>query len=251
MSKSVFIGQPGGYGDIIVCAPIAKNYFDRGYKVYWPVRAEHLELLSRFDYVTPIPLPDFLVVDQFGDEENRNMSNILIGQNICSTMKDSIYLHVGDRFVDGKYPFATPRLNDESIAEKKYRISGVDFREYYNLSWTRNKKKEQELYDLFVKEEKYVFTHLSNSRGLGAELPSSETLPVVEPSIIPGYCNLDWFKVIQNAERIYCTESSYQAFIDGAFRFMDSERFLLSLTPGIHLTNHKCSNNYWNKRYMV
>ena len=52
--KSVFIGHPGPYGDIIVCAPIAKNYFDRGYKVYWPARAEYLDLLSRFDYVVPV-----------------------------------------------------------------------------------------------------------------------------------------------------------------------------------------------------
>jgi len=252
--KSVFIGHPGPYGDIIVCAPIAKNYFDRGYKVYWPARAEYLDLLSRFDYVNPVPLPDLLLVNQFGDEENRNMSDILMGQNICSTMEDSIYLHVGDRFVDGKYPFATPRINGETIMEKKYRISGVDFIENYNLVWTRDVKKEQELYELVVKEEKYVFAHLSSSRGGRVDLPLAENLSVVEPYIIPGYSILDWFKVIQNAERIYCTESSFQCFVDGMSTYTKAgkeERFLLNVyDKGTHWTNHRLSNNYWNKKYI-
>ena len=38
--------QPGAFGDIIVCAPIAKAYSDAGYDVYWPVRKQFLDMVS-------------------------------------------------------------------------------------------------------------------------------------------------------------------------------------------------------------
>ena len=248
--KSVFIGHPSPYGDIIVCAPIAKEYADRGYKVYWPVGVEYLDLVSRFEYVTPIPLPDLLLLNQFSNQENRNMSDILMGQNICNQMK-ATYLHVGDRFVDGRTPFATPRLNGETVEEKKYRITDVNFEKKYNMVWTRDERKEQEVYDLVVKEEPYVFAHLSCSDDTQVQVPSGESLPVVTASVIPGYNILDWFKVIQNAERIYCTESSFQAFADGASRFIECERYIVPLKKNQHTTNHKTSQKYWNKKYLL
>jgi len=158
---------------------------------------------------------------------------------------------VGDRFVDGQTPYATPNLPDETTEEKKYRITDVDFNKKYNLVWTRDEKKENELYDLVVKEEPYAFAHLSCSDDTKVKVPEEETLPVTEASVVPGYNILDWFKVIKNAQRIYCTESSFQAFIDGASRFIDAERFILPMHKGKHTTNHKTSEKYWNKKYLV
>jgi len=248
--NTVFIGHPGPYGDIIVCAPIAKEYADQGFEVYWPVRVEYLDLVSRFDYVTPIPLPEIKLVNQFGDREDKNMSDMLMGQSICSQMLGT-YLHVGDRFVDGKTPYATPLLHGETHEEKKYRISNVDFSNKYNLIWTRDPRKENELYDMVVGKKPYIFAHIYGSQGDRGKVPSEETLPIVEASVISGYNILDWFKVIQNAERIYCTESSFQAFVDGASRFISAERFILPMHKGKHTTNHKTSEKYWNKKYLA
>ena len=45
--------QPGPYGDILVCAPIAKWYTDRGYDVTWPIAERFYNLVSQLGYVVP------------------------------------------------------------------------------------------------------------------------------------------------------------------------------------------------------
>ena len=35
--KNLGILQPGKLGDIIICLPIAKYYFDKGYQIHWPI----------------------------------------------------------------------------------------------------------------------------------------------------------------------------------------------------------------------
>ena len=99
-------------------------------------------------------------------------------------------------------------------------------------------------------EEPYCFAHLSCSNGKTVKIPKEEKLNVVVASEVSGYNILDWFKVIQNAQRIYCTESSFQAFIDGASRFIKSDRFILPIHHR-HTTNHKTSESYWDKRYLL
>ena len=54
MSKKCVLVQPGKLGDIIICAPIALHYAEKGYEVHWPVFDEFYETVSRFDYVTPV-----------------------------------------------------------------------------------------------------------------------------------------------------------------------------------------------------
>lgn len=242
--SSVFIGHPGPYGDIIICAPIAKDYADRGFKVYWPVRVEYLDLVSRFDYVTPIPLPEINLINKFGDREDKNMSDILMGQSICKEM-NSTYLHVGDRFVDGITPFATPRLFGETIEEKKYRISEVDFSKKHELVWRRDKQKEDELYNIVVSKEPYVFAHLDQSDGTSVDLPV-EDQNVVKCVPIEGYNILDWYKVIMNAQEIYCIESSLHCFVDGLGDRVKSVKYLLSAKKGVSTTK----SSSWNKKHI-
>ena len=50
--------QPGAFGDIFLCAPIAKYYSDAGYKVDWPVTKKFLPTLKYFPYVNPILLSE-------------------------------------------------------------------------------------------------------------------------------------------------------------------------------------------------
>jgi UDP:flavonoid glycosyltransferase YjiC (YdhE family) len=56
--KNLLLIQPGPFGDIFVCAPIAKWYADSGYKVHWPITKKFESTLEKFDYVTPIILSD-------------------------------------------------------------------------------------------------------------------------------------------------------------------------------------------------
>ena len=245
----VFIGHPGAFGDIIVCAPIAQEYAERGYEVYWPVGVEHLSLVEKFPYVTPIPLPNIKLVSHELENEAVYSSRILMGQDLARQM-GAEYLHLGDRFVDGRSMFPTPNMDGETTEEKKYRMAGVDFSRKYRLEWGRDKEKENRLYELVVDSDNYVFCHLNQSDGNRGKLLEEESRSIVECVPIEGYSILDWYKVIINAKAIYCIESSLQAFVDGIQAHTTSERYILPISAGKHTTNHKMSSLYWKKKYI-
>ena len=55
--KRIGILQPGRLGDIIICLPIAKHYFDLGYKVIWPIFDILYPMCQpAIDYVTFLPV---------------------------------------------------------------------------------------------------------------------------------------------------------------------------------------------------
>jgi len=219
----VFIGQPGAFGDILVCAPIAKYYADQGHDVYWPVGTEHLSLVEQFPYVTPIPLPKVALVAHADPREVLFISRIMMGQSLADEM-GAKYLNLGDR------P-STPRLDGETIEEKKYRVAEAPFEEKFSLCWDRNVEKEESLFELVVPSSPYVFAHLDQSDGSTAALPDKE-LNAVKCEPIEGYNILDWYKVIVNSEKIYCIESSLQCFVDGLGSSVPSDKKFLLTTKG-------------------
>ena len=55
--KTLLIIQPGKLGDIIICLPIAKFYYNKGYKVIWPIFHNFVQMMQNaVEYV------DFLSV---------------------------------------------------------------------------------------------------------------------------------------------------------------------------------------------
>ena len=232
----VFIGQPGAFGDILVCAPIAKYYADQGHDVYWPVGTEHLSIVEQFSYVNPIPLPKVALVAHADPREVLFISRIMMGQSIAEDM-GATYINLGDR------P-NTPLLEDETVEEKKYRIAQVPFEEKYKLSWTRNKEKEDSLFSHITPSGEYTFVHLDQSDGTSAAFQTKED-NIVKCVPIEGYNILDWYKVISKASTIYCIESSLQCFVDGlGDKIDDSKKFLLSKTHAFTTVSEK-----WNKIY--
>lgn len=232
----VFIGQPGAFGDILICAPIAKHYADKGHDVYWPIGTEHLSLVEQFSYVTPIPLPKVALVAHSDPREVLLISRIMMGQSLAEDM-GAIYLNLGDR------P-NTPRLEDETVEEKKYRIAEVPFEEKCRLSWTRNKEKEDSLFDLVAPSGAYTFSHLDQSDGASYDLEDKDD-NVVRCIPMEGYNILDWYKVITEASAIYCIESSLQCFVDGlGEQIDDSKKFLLSTQKDFTTTS-----DTWNRIY--
>jgi len=232
----VFIGQPGGFGDILVCAPIAKYYADQGHHVYWPVGTEHLSMVEQFPYVTPIPLPKVALVAHSDPREVLFISRIMMGQSIAEDM-GAIYLELGDR------P-PTPRNDGETVEEKKYRVGNVPFEEKYNLVWDRNKPKEDSLCEYLEASGEYTFAHLDQSDGTSVPLSIKED-NIVKCVPVEGYNILDWYKVITQASTIYCVESSLQCFVDGLNDKIDSStRFLLSRDNSFTTVSKN-----WNKVY--
>lgn len=211
--KKLLLIQPGAYGDIFLCAPIAKWYFDKGYQVDWPVAKRFLSTLSYFDYVNPIELSEEIL---HSDWLRSDVMKII-------PMIDSYdkVLNLADRG-----PHSTIQMFTENFEQCKYRIAEVPFDEKHNLKWTRNLDKENALFTKLNITSPYAVVHNVDSKGGQASIPLIHC-PVVQVKEIQGYSILDWYSVFLNAQEIYCVESSVQQFIDGFIKSLSSKNYLL------------------------
>lgn len=225
--------QPGGYGDIFICAPIAKYYTDLGYKVHWPGRVQFKPLIEGLGYVTYIPIP--------GGDLHHDWLRSDVMKILPMVENYSLVLNLADR---GPHPVAEQKW--ENFEQVKYRLAKVPFEKKYNLQWNRNLEKEEELYNRVVTTSPYIFAHVRSSKGYQGKVPSNK-LPVVETREIEGYTIFDWYKVIKDSEVIYSTESSFQAFIDGFCLNLEQEKFLIPREAGGYNTT---ISEHWDKRYI-
>ena len=231
--KKLLLIQPGAFGDVIVCAPIAKWYADRGYKVFYPARRKFHSLLNSLHYLTPILLdeedlhPDWLRSD--------------VMKIIPSVEEYDLVINLADRG-----PHSTAQLPWEKNQEAKYRLAGVPREEQYNLVWTRDLVREEFIYDTYVPFDDYAFVHSSSSDKEALVLPPI-SLPIVENHAPEGYTIFDWYKVLMNAKEIYCTESAIHCFCDGIAHKLDADRYLLPRVAG--KGQLLTTSSFWNKRY--
>ena len=231
--KRALLIQPGAFGDIIVCAPIAKWYADRGYEVTFPARKKYHSHLEALSYVVPLELdeldfhPDGLACD--------------VMKCLPQAVNYDLILNLADR---GPHPPA--QRDGESFEQCKYRLAEVPFEEKHTLKWTRDKRKEDDLYDRYVKSSEYVFVHNTSSNKERVAIPKSVDKPVVLCDDPEGYNIFDWYKVAINASEIHCTESSIWAFLDGIVHDITEERYLL---PRKNMSGSTVSSN-WKKDYL-
>lgn len=230
--KKLLLIQPGAFGDIFVCAPIAKWYADKGYKVYWPARDKFISTIKYFDYVKPIILSDEIL---HTDWLRSDVMKILPTIN----QYDKV-LNLADR---GPHSTAQ-KVGLENFEQCKYRLSQVPIEEKNNLVWTRNFEKEQELEKLLNVKGDYCVAHLTNSHGDRAAMPEQE-LPLIEIIPVKGFNIADWYSIIQKAKKVYCVESGVHQFIDGTLKTYSENHILLKKGPVAEGTRHTISK-YWN-----
>lgn len=233
--KKLLLIQPGAFGDLFVCAPIAKWYADRGYKVHWPVTEKFLPIIKSFDYVTPIILTD----DKLHSDWLR--SDVM---KILPLVKNyDKVVNLADR---GPHPLS--QRPGENFEANKYRLAEVPFEEKNNLEWTRNEEKERRLVELLDLPEKYALAHLTNSHGDEAPCPEVN-LPVIKVKEIEGFSIIDWYSVIKGADKVYCVESGVHQFIDGWLKPNIKDYFLLKKGPVAEGTRHTHSK-FWDLTYI-
>jgi hypothetical protein len=161
--KQLLMIQPGAFGDIFDCAPIAKHYWDIGYDITWPTREQFAHLFEYFEYVNHDIVPD---VQIHSDWLQSDVDKILRLYDLAGYDK---VLNLADR---GPHP--TAQRHGESSPGAKYRMAELSFSLKYNLEWKRNIQREKELYDKVVGDLKdYVFCHTISSRDHTAVLPPS------------------------------------------------------------------------------
>lgn len=232
MKKALLI-QPGAFGDIIVCAPIAKWYADRGYEVTFPARKKYHSLLKSLPYVVPVELddsdfhPDWLACD--------------VMKCLPQAGNYDLVLNLADR---GPHPPA--QHTREKNQETKYRLAKVPRTEQHNLIWERNTQKEDEIYDRYVTNIDYAFVHNTSSDKEEINLPDI-SLPIVYNEAPEGYNIFDWYKVIKNASEIYCTESAIHCFCDGIINDITEKRYVLPRSAGSG--ELVTTSYYWNLKY--
>ena len=235
--KNLLLVQPGAFGDIFLCAPIAKWYANKGYKIYWPVRKRFLSILSSLDYVNPIELrEESLDSDWLRSDVMKILPMIPEYDKV---------INLADRG-----PHSIAQQLSENFEQCKYRLAEVPFSEKNNLSWERNLEKEENLFNLLGLSPKdhYAVVHKEDSSGEMAVVPPVN-MKVIEVKPIENYSIPDWFKVFGNASEIYCVESSIHQFLDGIIPHLTDKRFLLkrpSIAPNYRFT---VSEN-WDLRFI-
>ncbi len=235
--KNLLLVQPGAFGDIFLCAPIAKYYFDIGYNVFWPTTLKFKKIIDRFPYVNHILISD----DQLDQDWLR--SDVM--KIIPMFDKYDKVINLADR---GPHP--TSQLGNENFELCKYRLSEVPIYYKHNLKWERDHNKEVSIFKKLNlnPEEDYAVYHTQDSSGQRSQLPKIN-IKKIEVKQIDGYDIVDWFLVFLNAKEIYCTESSIHQFLDGIVDKITPNRFLLKRPCCDSRTRLTISYN-WCLKYM-
>lgn len=211
--KKMLLIQPGPFGDIFVCAPIAKWYADKGYKVYWPITKKFLSTLEHFDYIEPI------IISEESLHSDWLKSDVM---KIIPMIKDyDKVINLADR---GPHP--TAQKINENFELCKYRLAEVPFEEKNNLVWCRNIEKENRLFEKLELQKPYAVVHRVDSSGQKAEVPEIN-IKTVEIKEVEGYSILDWYKVFINSSEIYVVESAIHQFMDGFVGKLTPNKYIL------------------------
>lgn len=235
--KKLLLIQPGAFGDIFICAPIAKWYYDKGYEIHWPVTKKFLPTINYFDYVKPIILSDEVL---HSDWLRSDVLKILP----LVPQYDKV-LNLADRG-----PHTTAQTPWENFEQCKYRLSEVPFKEKNSLKWKRDLEKEDSLFkELNIDASMpYALVHNTDSRNEKAAIPEIN-IPIVYVKEVSGYNIPDWYKVISGAKEIYCVESSVQQFIDGFVLSLKSDKYILK-RPVVQDNCRFTVSLYWNLKYI-
>jgi hypothetical protein len=253
MSKRIVMVQPGKLGDILICAPIAKHYNDLGYEVLWPVFSNFISTISRFKYVTPI---DF-GIEFGGNYYSKKRAAFTIDSNNIEVIKHKnpesyssiqIFDQINHLIISEKLEtidpcFAFPGHRNQKNIEKfseyrkkqmcwiqlKYDLCNVPIEKRWNLAYTRDEKKEKELYDIikkFINEsKKQDYSVIHNYQGYKKNLIKPDN--PIEFVKIKDFTIFDWLLVLKNSKEIYCIDSSLANYVEVTKELRENKKFYL------------------------
>jgi len=203
-SENLTIILPAKIGDIIICLPIAKYYYQQGYNVHWPV---YDFLISNFikghiNYVNFVPIrPNNPIVD------SKKYAN-----SINSKVLDLSFSSPGSWNNENDKKFLSPK--EISFDEFRYKLSRVDFDEKWNLDINRIKDREQQLFNHLVSDEKYVIYQFQGSdRRKEIKLDNRDNLKLIEVKPYTD-CVFDWIYTLENAEYLVLIDSCFTNLVD-------------------------------------
>jgi len=208
--------QPGRLGDLIILLPAAKYLSTLGHQVYWPIFEKYVWMFEEVvDYVKFIPIYDntYTAVKQSYNELNK-ISGIRI-IDVAATFPESTstdeYVKCGDGLI-------------EKFDAFKYRKLNVPLNEKWNLTINRNYKREDELYNILVTNEKYALINLKHSKGSANPILESSDGQIIHTT--EDYNIFHWIKLIEKATTIVMVDSSMANLVEQLN--IKTKKFLIS-----------------------
>jgi len=216
--RKVGIIQPGRLGDIIICLPIARWFFERGYEVIWPIQSSYLSnFIEYVDYARFIPI---------GDLDCSEARKICLPQ--CNTLLDlSITMLQSHPLNDNFFHQNQHKLSFDAM---KYLFANVPFEEKWNLKFNRNPEREEKLLkNLAIPDGQFTLVHMQgSSESFAYKGAVCETLVVVDQLTASIF---DWCGVIERAGKIVAIDSSFANLVE-QFGY-DGPKYLVRRTADI------------------
>lgn len=214
----LLIHQLGRHGDIIICLPIAR-WYSLAYDVEWLCPEEYHINFRNIDYCKPVAL---------------GSSN---GYNRIIDISFGIIEGPVHRW------WLETRAQWQSFIIPKYILAGIPLIERWNLTWKRDDKREDELYQRIVSEygRDYILCHDESWDG-SRIIMDFENKVSFRP--IDDFNVFDWYKVILKAKEIHCIDSVLCNFVEAVPEFLKIKKtyYLSNKTPNQYDTTLLINN---------
>jgi len=232
--KKLGIVQSRGLGDIVISIPIAGHFRDQGWEIHWPVLESFIpNLQNNVPWVKWIPVPFDPPGRYFYDVPMQRLKNFKVDETLC------LYQALtGHKFHEEKY------FQFTKFDQYKYIQAGIPFLNKWKLAEyiTRDKVREQALYDRLVTNDNYVVVHRKGS-DFEVDVDYSivpegwQTIEITEQTD----CIFDWLTILERAQSLILVDSVFANLVDqlniGEDRYF-IQRSHIGLTPvlGQHWT---------------
>lgn len=238
MKKRLGIVQVRGIGDALIALPIAEYYSNMDVEVYFALDDRFCE---SFQYAAPyckfIPVPHDSFNPDWGihNEYWFELPVDLLYKNGCngilsfpyheshllaSTKDQKVHDTLKHRF-QGEFEKRVTELQlfqHLKFDEYKYATARVPFEYKWKLNIKRDLKREQELYDKLINnDKKYVVTHLEgsdikyNPDGIGIDRDKYDVINITSEQTTNIF---DWLTIIERADSVICLDSVFCNLIE-------------------------------------
>jgi hypothetical protein len=174
-------------GDIIFCEPIAKMYYEKGYKIIWPVISSYCNVNKHFPYVTFV---------------NKSLLNIDFEISKFYSVDDALVIPLRHSDHIMRVPFS-------QCMASKYMMWDLPLETWTTTKWIRDDQSEKELfYDVLKLKDGDKYNLISENFSKGkVQIP---VLPGKNVYLekISNYTLIDWSMVMEKASSIHMVGSA-------------------------------------------
>src|SRR5438477_872268 len=151
MAQKVGLIQSRGIGDIIIALPIAQDFLDRGFEVFWPIDQALLDIFQPAE-----PAVHFIGVAR-GKGFNFEEPKRALVERGCERIICLL------NYLEGHYVHDERLSRSLKFDEYKYAIAGVRFGRKWELRLVRNRERAALMQRLNISTDKYIVTHTVGS----------------------------------------------------------------------------------------